>query len=226
MARIIYSALVSSIRGSIAGTTFQNNRYGYSSRNKPISANQRTNFQISQRSAFLQAVRAWSNLSTSELTAWNNSVASNPKPSKNNPAVNLDTYNYFVLKNAILAGAGMSLQVSPSNTTYNVGTLTLVLNVTSGIFNVSTSVSGQTDNWHLHLYLSPPLPNSVNNARLRTRYIQSFVYETNFFPGVGSYNSRFGIDAATGDRVYARCVITSDSTVQIYSFDIGILIIT
>src|SRR5690606_31037464 len=95
MARIKYTALVESIRGSIQGTTFQRNAYGYTVKGKPNMVNPNTNLQSASKRNMSGIAQAWSSLSDSDRNAWDTWAATNPVPSRLNPDANLTGFAQF-----------------------------------------------------------------------------------------------------------------------------------
>ena len=71
MARIIYSALVTAIRGSVGGTTFQQNQYGSTIKNKPKMIRPRSNQQEKRKIYMTAATQAWGNLTVNRRNAYN-----------------------------------------------------------------------------------------------------------------------------------------------------------
>ena len=70
MARIIYSALVTQIKGSVGGTTFQSNAYGFTIKNKASVVKPRTMLQERSKKFFASATGAWRKLSQTNRDTW------------------------------------------------------------------------------------------------------------------------------------------------------------
>lgn len=97
MARIKYTALVESINGSISGTTFQRNAYGNTIKVKPNIVNPSTIAQVQRQERFGNQARKWRTLTELQRTNWETYAAAYPRPSRLNPASNLNGYNYFLM---------------------------------------------------------------------------------------------------------------------------------
>lgn len=95
MARIIYSALIESIRGSIGGTTFQRNAYGYTIKKKPTMVNPNTQPQTREKLKFNQVQQAWLLMSDSDRQQWNTWAEQWPVPARLNPNANLSGMAQF-----------------------------------------------------------------------------------------------------------------------------------
>lgn len=78
MARIVYSGLVTEIKGSIGGTTFQSNRSGYIVRNKQYKGPVRSVGNVEAGRAFAIASRRWSLLSSAQQSDYNTMASSYP----------------------------------------------------------------------------------------------------------------------------------------------------
>jgi len=70
MARILTGSIVSDIRGSIGGTTFQRSTHGLIAKNKTSAVNFNTSQQASVRNLLTQLQFAWQNLSSSQRIQW------------------------------------------------------------------------------------------------------------------------------------------------------------
>lgn len=70
MAIITTSGLITNIRGSIGGTTFQRSGGGLSARNKPISVGRGTTAQLTVRHINAQLNFSWTNLLQSQRDVW------------------------------------------------------------------------------------------------------------------------------------------------------------
>lgn len=95
MARIIYSALVSQIAGTIGGTTFQRNAYGFTVKNKPNMVKPVRSRQVVRKINFQANVQRWRELSQSDRDLWIAYALTYPVASRLNPSSNLNGFNYF-----------------------------------------------------------------------------------------------------------------------------------
>lgn len=96
MARIIYSGLVTSIRGSIGGTTFQNNAYGFTIKNKANMIRPNSIDQEVRKIIFSSAVKNWSSMSQTFRDNWNTFASTFPQFSKHNVSSVLSGFAVFV----------------------------------------------------------------------------------------------------------------------------------
>lgn len=84
MAVITTSGLVSDIRGSIAGNTFQRSAGGLTVRKKPMPVGRGSNQQLAQRSIIAQLNFLWNNLSDADRQVWSSFAIFNNGASKTN----------------------------------------------------------------------------------------------------------------------------------------------
>lgn len=75
MARIVYSSLVTEMKGSVGGTTFQKNRSGYIVRNKQYKGPVKSVGNVEAGRMFAIASRRWDLLSSAQKTAYNTMAA-------------------------------------------------------------------------------------------------------------------------------------------------------
>jgi len=126
MARIVYSALIDNIRGSVGGTTFQKNAYGYTVKHKPNMIKPWTSDQLARQIAFSRAVKAWKQASTQTRNNWDSWAVTNPQYSKHNPNAVLSGFACFVKWHTqnFLDGAGY-VDTNPSLTIPDAPTISL-----------------------------------------------------------------------------------------------------
>ncbi len=96
MARIIFSGLINSINGSIGGTTFQRNRYGFTIKNKPRISNPNSVAQLRQQRQFQSVIQTWKTLSPADISTWNIYSETFPTPTRLNPNANQTGFNLFI----------------------------------------------------------------------------------------------------------------------------------
>jgi hypothetical protein len=96
MARIIYSALVNEINGTIRGTTFQRNRYGFSIKGKPNMIIPRSVVQTSRKLAIQSLSKQWNEAGATIRAYFNTYNTTYPTASRLNPSVNISGYNLYM----------------------------------------------------------------------------------------------------------------------------------
>lgn len=99
MARIIYGSIVTNIRGSVGGTTFQKNAYGFTVKNKPNIIKPNTFDQQTSKSIIAFLTTQWTLSSDSFRTQWNTYAAMFPQFSKHNPSAVLSGFAVYLKRN-------------------------------------------------------------------------------------------------------------------------------
>jgi len=159
MAVVQYGSLVTELKGSVGGQTFQSTRSGFSVRNKPLPRNPRAPIQQSLRSIIQYLSQHWRGLSDGERLSWDVQGPNWPAVDKfGNPKV-LSGYEIYIRANSglILIGesptdSGVAPDVLYTMTDPEMviaeGTSTASLTWSSGAVSAGTTVV---------LYLSGPL---------------------------------------------------------------------
>ncbi len=114
MARVKYSAFVDSIDGSVGGTTFQKNRYGFTMRRKPNPSKPNSSSQNLRKSAMALVQNAWIALSDANRAAWNTYASTFPRAPKHNPSANFNGFNYFTFYNLVRSRHSTGITTDPS----------------------------------------------------------------------------------------------------------------
>ena len=113
MARITFGAIITSIRGSIGGITFQTNKSGAIARLRPGNPKQPTSKQSNRIVEFSQLAFEWGQLDLLEQTDWNDFAAINPKIDRFGEQKILTGYNFFQALNSWRLKTGGSILVTP-----------------------------------------------------------------------------------------------------------------
>lgn len=221
MARIIYSALVEKIQGSIGGTTFQTNAYGFTVKKKPNVVNKRRDNQYFNRNIIARVSRAWQQLTDANRTAWESYAAAYPRPSKNNPASVLNGFNYFQAVHNYRFVIGLAVLSEPSLTQQVDGLEQFELILSGGNLFFSMPAGTQTGAWYGIVYLSQPVPATINFVKQKTRLI----YASNTFDAdvqiTSQYVAKFGALPDLGNLIAAKLVMLCSTNGQINTYEFG-----
>jgi len=172
MARILYADPVDEIAGSIGGTTFQANQYGFTIKRKPVPTRPNLPRQNSRKSALFIVTQNWIALSSANKTNWNTYATSFPRPTRLNPDADLNGFNFFCAYHLLRIQQQSNVLSNPSG-----GQTTLSINPTviTQVGSVLTWVSDVTvsgGNWRAQLYISRPLSPSLPLKRKNIRWIR------------------------------------------------------
>jgi len=99
MARIIYGSIITDIKGSIGGITFQKNGSGTIARLKPRKTKTNTQKQRDQQPRLKQVQAAWNLLSLVNKILWNDFAAVNNKIGLDGQEKKLTGYQWFLTIN-------------------------------------------------------------------------------------------------------------------------------
>jgi hypothetical protein len=220
MARIIYSGLVTEIKGSIGGTTFQSNAYGYTIKNKSRQKKPKTVLQ-NQKKVFLTAAsQAWRGLSQAQRDGWNAWAASNPQYAKNNPSAVLSGFAVFarVHFQYFLGTDDITNVITvPSYSIEALNPITFELENDTGTLDLNLTPSLTTYNLRVNIFISQPFKPSVNFVGSRVRFVDSLVVDSDSLNITNEYTSLYGDVPAVGDKVFVESVQYSDNNGIVYA---------
>jgi hypothetical protein len=202
MARIKYSALVESIRGSIGGTTFQRNAYGYTIKAKPNMVNPNTSLQSIRKRSFQAAQAAWGSLTDTQRGYWDTYAATYPTPSQHNPDAYLSGFNLFVRWHAIEFQFQQLILTNPSGAQGSLVFEEYEIIRSGAVLEQNVSTSVLTEDWDLFVYLSQAISPTKAYNKSFTRYINKIL--SGNWPSsniAASYNLRYGQLLNVGDLV-------------------------
>jgi hypothetical protein len=175
MAIVKFTAIVDEIRGSIGGTTFQRNAYGWSIKRKPNIIRPNTLRQQISKTSFGSITRYWASLSQVNRDSWDTYASTYPIPSIKNPSVDITGFNYFVKYHLIKFTTGSrsfldnATAVAPSFTF-----ISLVLKSdNAGQFRVVLTYTSNFADYVSLFFLSPPLNASRIVPRVTPLFIES-----------------------------------------------------
>lgn len=99
MARVIYGSIITDIKGSIGGITFQKNGSGQIARLKPRKIKTNTQAQRNQQPRLKEVQREWNKLSLANKILWNDFASVNDKIGLDGQAKKLTGYQWFLTIN-------------------------------------------------------------------------------------------------------------------------------
>ena len=218
MARVLYSALITSINGSIGGTTFQRNAYGHTIKKKPNIVNPNTARQAKPRAALQTLAGIWATMSAAQRNAWDAYATANPVASRHNPNAYLTGHAQWLRVNLLRIQAGFSVLINIVSSAQSVLTYS-----GAGITNSAGSLfygDDATDSLNVmqvNAYLSAPVKASQQYDKSRTRFMTSNDLDVGgIFQNVTTnYQNTFGIIAQTTQFVFVRSVYWNRNNGQV-----------
>lgn len=175
MARITYSALVTRINGTIGGTTFQNNKYGFTVKSKPKTVKPNSLLQAEKKVYMSAATKSWKLLTDVQRNDYNTFATTRPQYAKNNPSIQLNGFNIFVKWHALeflRTGDITAILYNIGSGSSTVDTLTALSVVNDGSdLRVYSTWANNTDNHYVLWFVSRPFPDTVNFLGSNVRYM-------------------------------------------------------
>lgn len=225
MARIIYTGLVESIRGSIKGTTFQRNAYGYTAKAKPAMVNPNSTRQQVRKLRFSGAVQAWAELSEGQRSAWNTYANTYPIATRLNPDAYLNGFNAFsrwhVTRWVYDYG---SLLTNPSGDQGILGSYQIELVRDGANLFIVSDLLPTNGPWVLISYLSRPLSATQRFVKSWSRFVGSIPANGTIDDNITSaYNALFGVTPDVGAYIGTRFVVQNTTNGQVFFLPSGVL---
>jgi hypothetical protein len=205
MARIVYSGIVESIRGSIAGTTFQKNAYGYTVKKKPNIIRPNSPTQNRQKGYMAAAVRQWRAFVDATRNSWDTFASTYPQYSQYNPSAQLSGFAVYT-RWACLAQLWLpayNINQAPVFAVPVDDTLTLGLTRTNGTLNLNVASLTDDESWNVILFASRSLTIATGFVGSKTRFIWGSP-QANITGDVDittPYTNKFGALPANGAKI-------------------------
>lgn len=215
MARIIYSALIESIRGSIGGTTFQKNAYGYTIKKKPNMCKPNTQPQQLQKTFFALAVRAWGQLTNAQRTDWDTWASTYPQYAKHNPSSQLSGFAVFTRVHVYRLMYGRGVDTNPTYTAYAQDTIGLGIKNAAGVLTLEVTSALESEEWWMVLSVSRPFTDSQNFVGSRVRYMDQRTNVSDSVNITTKYTSLFGILPAVGQKIALSVIPYAEDNGQV-----------
>lgn len=221
MARIKYSGLIDSINGSIGGTTFQNNRYGFTIKRKPSGNKNATPNQQVRRNAMYSVQQEWIALTPAERSNWNTYASTFPTPTRLDPSVYLNGINLFEKYHLLRKLWTQTVLANPSGAQQTLSGLGISIQNAAGVLDADVAATVSGGNWYSLVFLSRPLRPTSNLAKNNTRFVQAANVSASYNQNMTTaYQNVFGFIPVNGDTIQYRLVWLRTDNGQI--FDSGV----
>jgi len=224
MARIIYSALVQSIQGTINGMTFQRNAYGHTLKAKDIGSRNFTPKQVARISQYAQMTGLWRSLTIAQREAWRQYASAFLEPCQNNKKSVLNGFNYFLRANAFnRLRVPTAVIANPSATQGTVTGFDFQVFDFFGDIQIGWGASVTGPNWFLHVYCTRQIGTGQSTVQETPVYLlsQQMTPQADFSISA-AYFAAFGQILQIGSRFGIRFVIQKSDNGQIYEQPIQI----
>ena len=219
MARIIYSGLVESIKGSIAGTTFQANKYGFTVKKKPKITKPATALQNQRKIIMSKVTRTWRDLTQAQRDAYDTYAETYPQYSKHNPSAQLSGYAVYVKYNCIRLLSTPQVKTSSSYTPPATDTLSYVVRNESGVLKVYVTSDTDDEEWILNLFMSRPFAVTQNFIGSKTKYISAASNTDGSVTITDEYTALYGTVPSVGDYIALDVLAIGDNAPTVLARD-------
>lgn len=202
MARVKYSALISSMSGSVGSATFQNTRAGPIVRNRPRSSKNPTAVQLQRRSLMMRLHYAWSDLTEDQRYAWNKFIDFSGASIRRDKSIRMTGHALFLKYNYIRLLSGLSLVETVYYNPISEIPLLLEIENAAGDFTIrfDTSEFGSSIWFIIKLTSARPASNVFSSRGLRFIPISPAVYDE--YDIKTAYLNIFGVLPPVGSFVH------------------------
>lgn len=171
MARIKYGSIATEIRGSIGGTTFQRNAYGFSIKNKPNMVRLQSESQNEVHRYMTAVSQRWLAITEVQRNHWNAFALAHPVPSVHNPDAMLTGYTFFLKYNLIRAVSGVYILDEPTDGSLTLHPINPYVRKAPGALLVCPMSGAVYLEWAYNVYLSPPVKATESYNLSKTRFV-------------------------------------------------------
>jgi hypothetical protein len=204
MARIKYGSIATEIRGSIGGTTFQGNAYGFTVKNKANMARLQSVSQNEKHRIVTEISQRWFIITQAQRDHWNAFALAHPVPAKHNSDAVLTGYTYFLKYNLIRCNSGVSPLDEPTDGTITLPVVYPSVRLDSPYLWWNNNAGGVYLDWAFNCYLSPPQKATQSYNMSKTRYMAHGNITAGDVQVDAGYKSFFGVLPAVGDILFAE----------------------
>jgi len=154
MARVEYGGIVTALRGSIGGLTFQQNKSGGIVRVRPVQKRYVNPLQSARIAEFQKVVGIWSTMTVSEKEAWGTFASSHTYIDYWGEEKELSGYNWFLSANSNLVLVEETPNIAPPSWTTPLAVPEFDVVLTSTHMYVTWSPEFLHENEHMIVYTS------------------------------------------------------------------------
>lgn len=216
MARIIYSGLVTGIHGSVGGSTFQSNAFGFTVRNKPNITRLNSLSQNERKRKLDYVTKGWGTLTQIQRDQWTAFAIAHPQRSIHNPDAILNGFQFFVKWNLVETMFVSTFRASPSEGSFSLPTLNPYLAIAGSVLNFNPNPSFTTYSLFANLYLSPPVKGYATYAKNKTRAIAFMDFGGGNTDITAAYTEKFGVIPAVNSFIFCELQLWSAIPTLLY----------
>lgn len=189
MARATYGSIVTDIKGSINGHTYQHNAVSKIVKTRPIHKPKNTIKLMAAQKTFNSLAQSWKALTLVQQVAWSDFGIASPHVNKYNEVKNLTGFNKYLSSNCnrLLC----SEAVLPNAPVYAAATVQspFILNFTASVFQIEFDDIIDCTSESLAIFTSPPTKRT--SPKLRSQFVLTEIVNTGSFTKYDFFSSYF-----------------------------------
>lgn len=165
MARVEYGAIITDIRGSIGGFTFQPNRSGAICRLRPTGRKASSPAQTAVHALHVDFMRQWMALTMAQKLDWNDFADLHTKVNPWGETKTLSGANWFEAINQNRVRMGLSVLTTPPTYTLPTQPPAFSLNLDATDIEIDWTPNFSPTATNIYVWSTPPITNAVSNLR-------------------------------------------------------------
>lgn len=218
MARIVYSGLISSISGSVQGTTFQSGKGGTIIRKKPTQVKRGSISTDRIRNIQFNVTQRWTGLTETQRAEWNQYAKFNRVKQKNNARLFLSGQQVFIRTNNYRLLYGLSMLVVPTFNSCAISPISITIALNVGALEITVDRNMIATEEYIIISLTLPATQSINNPSGRYRSMIFTTTSTNVFDLSSAYIDVFGRLPIVGEFLFMKYTNANKKNGQIFPF--------
>ncbi|MFA5386716.1 MAG: hypothetical protein WC297_03565, partial [Candidatus Paceibacterota bacterium] len=195
MARVKFSGLVTEIRGSVGGTTFQSNAYGWTIKNKANMIRPNSQLQQLPKTIMARVTSGWSALTVAQRATIDSWAAIYPQYSKHNPDSILSGFAVWVRYWLVMLTSDPSTALVPFVSPLappTIDSMTVHGSLIADVLSLDATFVIGDASWYLAYGLTPPLRATNNTPGSLVRLTARTLSENDDLTANVSYINQFG----------------------------------
>lgn len=157
MARVEYGAMITNLKGSVGGFTFQENSSGAIVRARPQQKITPTPKQTTAQALHATMLNGWQRLTLAQKQAWNTYAAANTKTNAFGQVKTLTGQNWFESINVIFDQMGIATVNTPPSHSVPSAPPAYTINITDMVIEVIFNPNYQPTDEDLQIWTTPPI---------------------------------------------------------------------
>lgn len=208
-----------SIRGSIGGSTFQANAYGYTIKRKPNMVKPNSALQNNRKLIFSQVTRAWRDLTQAKRDEYDSWASTYPQFSKYNPESQLSGYAVFVKYNTLRVLSGAAILTATLQAPPDTDSLTYEVENNAGALAVNIDSTTGDEDWRILFFLSRKFTATQLFIGTSPKYIKDSTNADQSVTITTEYTNIFGYVPSVGDLVALDALLIADNAPKVLARD-------